>query len=169
MREIAPHIRYCQYARRCAGAARRRDFRAAHDPERLFRLITEAKAGHKKMTMGPAEPPSPPPGHRTLPYPAVAYFLPGSLPSRRWRVMPPYPTSTTRPKTRRMGWKTVVDSSGLKASGQLNRGETWLMTNFRPDGWPTVIPRVFTEDVGGVVGFLKLVFRPRRNANGRPG
>ena len=136
-------------------------------PGRLFRLITEAKA---KMTMGPAEPPSPPPGHRTLPYPpAVAYFLPGSLPSRRWRVMPPYPTSTTRPKTRRMGWKTVVDSSGLKASGQLNRGETWLMTNFRPDGWPTIIPRVFTEDVGGVVGFLKLVFRPRRNANGRPG
>ena len=63
----------------------------------------------------------------------------------------------------------LLDSSGLKASGQLNRGETWLMTNFRPDGWPTVIPRVFTEDVGGVVGFLKLVFRPRRNANGRPG
>jgi len=55
----------------------------------------------------------------------------------------------------------LLDSSGLKASGQLNRGETWLMTNFQPDGWPTVIPRVFTEDVGGVVGFLKLVFRAR--------
>jgi uncharacterized glyoxalase superfamily protein PhnB len=35
------------------------------------------------------------------------------------------------------------------------------MTNFRPDGWPTVIPRVFTEDVRGVVGFLKLVFGAR--------
>ena len=33
-----------------------------------------------------------------------------------------------------------------------------LMTNFQPDGWPTIIPRVFTEDVRGVVGFLKLVF-----------
>jgi len=32
------------------------------------------------------------------------------------------------------------------------------MTNFQPDGWPTIIPRVFTEDVRGVVGFLKLVF-----------
>jgi PhnB protein len=35
------------------------------------------------------------------------------------------------------------------------------MTNFRPDGWLTVSPRVFTEDVGGVVGFLKLVFGAR--------
>jgi len=35
------------------------------------------------------------------------------------------------------------------------------MTNFRPDGWPTVIPRVLTEDVRGVVGFLKLVFGAR--------
>jgi uncharacterized glyoxalase superfamily protein PhnB len=35
------------------------------------------------------------------------------------------------------------------------------MTNFQPDGWPTVIPRVFTEDVRGVVGFLKLVFGAR--------
>jgi PhnB protein len=32
------------------------------------------------------------------------------------------------------------------------------MDKFKPDGWPTVIPRIFTEDVGGVVGFLKLVF-----------
>ena len=32
------------------------------------------------------------------------------------------------------------------------------MTKFQPDGWPTIIPRVFTEDVRGVVGFLKLVF-----------
>jgi uncharacterized glyoxalase superfamily protein PhnB len=43
----------------------------------------------------------------------------------------------------------------------LIRGETWLMTNFQPDGWPTIIPRVFTEDVRGVVSFLKLVFGAR--------
>jgi uncharacterized glyoxalase superfamily protein PhnB len=35
------------------------------------------------------------------------------------------------------------------------------MTNFRPDGWPIVIPRVFTADVRGVVGFLKLVLGAR--------
>ena len=43
----------------------------------------------------------------------------------------------------------------------MTRGETWLMTNFQPDGWPTIIPRVFTEDVRGAVGFLKLVFGAR--------
>ena len=43
----------------------------------------------------------------------------------------------------------------------MTRGETWLMTKFQPDGWPTIIPRVFTEDVRGVVGFLKLVFGAR--------
>jgi PhnB protein len=32
------------------------------------------------------------------------------------------------------------------------------MTNFKPDGWPTVIPRIITEDVAGVAGFLKSVF-----------
>jgi uncharacterized glyoxalase superfamily protein PhnB len=32
------------------------------------------------------------------------------------------------------------------------------MTTIRPDGWPTVIPRMFVDDVGGVVAFLKLVF-----------
>jgi uncharacterized glyoxalase superfamily protein PhnB len=32
------------------------------------------------------------------------------------------------------------------------------MTKFQPDGWPTVIPRVFTGDVAGVIGFLKAVF-----------
>jgi uncharacterized glyoxalase superfamily protein PhnB len=32
------------------------------------------------------------------------------------------------------------------------------MTVSRPNGWPTVVPRIFTEDVGGVVGFLKSVF-----------
>ena len=33
------------------------------------------------------------------------------------------------------------------------------MTHFQPNGWPTVIPRVFTQDVAGLVRFLKLVFR----------
>ena len=28
----------------------------------------------------------------------------------------------------------------------------------QPNGWPTVIPRMFTPDVAGVVGFLKSVF-----------
>ena len=32
------------------------------------------------------------------------------------------------------------------------------MNRFQPNGWPTVIPRMFTPDVGGVVGFLKSVF-----------
>jgi uncharacterized glyoxalase superfamily protein PhnB len=32
------------------------------------------------------------------------------------------------------------------------------MTRFQPHGWPTVIPRIFTNDVAGVVGFLKSVF-----------
>jgi len=40
----------------------------------------------------------------------------------------------------------------------LTRGETSLVTNLQPDGWQTVFPSVFTADVPGVVGFLKLVF-----------
>ena len=67
-----------------------------------------------------------------------------------------------------MGWEMVVERatcywiiSGPTRQDSLTRGETWLMTNFQPDGWPTVIPRVFTEDVRGVVGFLKLVFGAR--------
>ena len=35
------------------------------------------------------------------------------------------------------------------------------MTKFQPDGWPTVIPRIFTKDVGGLISFLKLVFHAR--------
>jgi PhnB protein len=35
-------------------------------------------------------------------------------------------------------------------------------SRFQPNGWPTVIPRMFTPDVAGVVGFLKSVF----NADG---
>ncbi len=32
------------------------------------------------------------------------------------------------------------------------------MNTFKPDGWHTVTPRVFTDDVAGLVGFLKIVF-----------
>jgi uncharacterized glyoxalase superfamily protein PhnB len=32
------------------------------------------------------------------------------------------------------------------------------VTKFRPDGWPTVTPRLFTKDVAGLVEFLRLVF-----------
>jgi uncharacterized glyoxalase superfamily protein PhnB len=31
------------------------------------------------------------------------------------------------------------------------------MTHYQPDGWPTVIPRIVTTDVPGVVGFIKSV------------
>jgi PhnB protein len=31
-------------------------------------------------------------------------------------------------------------------------------SRFQPNGWPTVVPRMFTPDVAGVVGFLKSVF-----------
>jgi uncharacterized glyoxalase superfamily protein PhnB len=32
------------------------------------------------------------------------------------------------------------------------------MNKFKPDGWPTVAPRIFTPDVEGLVAFLKSVF-----------
>ena len=32
------------------------------------------------------------------------------------------------------------------------------MVKFRPDGWPTVVPRLFTSDVAGLVNFLDLTF-----------
>jgi len=32
------------------------------------------------------------------------------------------------------------------------------MSKFKPDGWPTVTPRIFTDDVAGLVGFVKAVF-----------
>jgi PhnB protein len=38
------------------------------------------------------------------------------------------------------------------------------MTKYQPDGWPTVIPRIFTNDVVSVVDFLRLVF----GAHGQP-
>jgi hypothetical protein len=31
--------------------------------------------------------------------------------------------------------------------------------NPRPEGWPTVIPRLFTNDVVGLVNFLRVTFR----------
>jgi uncharacterized glyoxalase superfamily protein PhnB len=35
------------------------------------------------------------------------------------------------------------------------------VTKFSPDGWPTVVPRLFTSDVAGLAGFLKLTFGAR--------
>jgi PhnB protein len=32
------------------------------------------------------------------------------------------------------------------------------MNKFKPDGWRTVTPRIFTDDVARLVGFLKIVF-----------
>jgi PhnB protein len=32
------------------------------------------------------------------------------------------------------------------------------MNKFKPDGWPTVTPRIFTDDVARLAGFLKIVF-----------
>ena len=32
------------------------------------------------------------------------------------------------------------------------------MASYKPDGWPTVIPRLFARDVEGLVGFLITVF-----------
>ena len=32
------------------------------------------------------------------------------------------------------------------------------MKPFKPDGWHTLTPRIFTQDVAGLVGFLRSVF-----------
>jgi PhnB protein len=40
------------------------------------------------------------------------------------------------------------------------------MKKFKPDGWHTVTPRIFTNDVDGVVRFLKAVFDARGEARG---
>jgi PhnB protein len=32
------------------------------------------------------------------------------------------------------------------------------VTNFKPEGWPDIIPRIFTHDVGGLVHFIRSVF-----------
>lgn len=38
------------------------------------------------------------------------------------------------------------------------------MSQFQPAGWPTVIPRIFTDDVRGLVHFLKTTFGARGEA-----
>ncbi|HXV00378.1 MAG TPA: VOC family protein [Caulobacteraceae bacterium] len=39
----------------------------------------------------------------------------------------------------------------------------------KPEGWPTVIPRLFTDDTAGLVRFLRAVFDARgEDADGRP-
>ncbi|MFI4933795.1 MAG: VOC family protein [Caulobacterales bacterium] len=43
------------------------------------------------------------------------------------------------------------------------------MNRFQPDGWPTVTPRIFTDDVEGLVAFLRSVFHGSCDFNpGRP-
>ena len=32
------------------------------------------------------------------------------------------------------------------------------MSKFKPDGWHSVTPRIFTDDVAGLAGFLKIAF-----------
>jgi uncharacterized glyoxalase superfamily protein PhnB len=32
------------------------------------------------------------------------------------------------------------------------------MSQFKPIGWPSVVPRLFTSDVAGLIGFLRTVF-----------
>lgn len=42
-------------------------------------------------------------------------------------------------------------------------------TAFKPKGWPTVAPRLFTSDVGGLAAFLKVTFGAEGDvAAGRP-
>jgi uncharacterized glyoxalase superfamily protein PhnB len=40
------------------------------------------------------------------------------------------------------------------------------MNTFQPDGWPTVVPRIFTRDVAGLIDFLKSVFRAHGEMRG---
>jgi uncharacterized glyoxalase superfamily protein PhnB len=43
------------------------------------------------------------------------------------------------------------------------------VAKLKPDGWPTVIPRIFAADVAGLVDFLKTVFGATGELNlGRP-
>ncbi len=42
--------------------------------------------------------------------------------------------------------------------------------DFKPDGWPTVVPRLLTADVDGLVAFLRRTFDAQGEVNrGRPG
>lgn len=36
-----------------------------------------------------------------------------------------------------------------------------MSSSFKPTGWPTLIPRIFTDDIDGLVGFLAEVFGAR--------
>jgi PhnB protein len=43
------------------------------------------------------------------------------------------------------------------------------MSGFKPEGWSTITPRVFTSDVGGLVAFLKAAFDAEGEVHeGRP-
>jgi PhnB protein len=44
-----------------------------------------------------------------------------------------------------------------------------METHFKPSGWPTVVPRLLTSDVGGLVEFLRATFGARGEVMpGRP-
>ncbi len=44
-----------------------------------------------------------------------------------------------------------------------------MMDSFKPGGWPTLVPRLFTTDVAGLVDFLKVAFDAEGEAAaGRP-
>jgi PhnB protein len=60
-----------------------------------------------------------------------------------WRVTPEGDTATTLASRR----------SGVAV---YPRGKD--MNKFKPDSWPTVTPRIFTDDVARLAGFLKVVF-----------
>src|SRR5439155_21236031 len=52
---------------------------------------------------------------------------------------------------------TTVVSRRSGAGAAVNPGGK-DMNKFKPDGWPTVTPRIFIDDVARLVGFLKIVF-----------
>ena len=44
-----------------------------------------------------------------------------------------------------------------------------MTADFKPDGWPTVVPRLLTADVEGLVAFLRQTFGAQGEAHpGRP-
>jgi PhnB protein len=73
--------------------------------------------------------------------------------------------SSGRPKSRTRGRYDEGVGVGTICSISSSRGRERRiydrgrrMHDFKPDGWPTVTPRIFTHDVAGLVGFLKAVF-----------
>jgi PhnB protein len=57
--------------------------------------------------------------------------------------------------------RKAVTGRTLHIKSQRLVREMSAMKKFKPDGWRTITPRIFTNDVAGVVGFLKAVFDAR--------